>query len=61
MPASRVATHALYCTVFNSTTLPAAVTWGLGGKPSIAGKAVVSLVTYDGGTTVFAGIMWREN
>lgn len=61
VPASRVATHALYCTVFNSTTFPAAVTWGLGGKPSIAGKAVVSLVTYDGGTTVFAGIMWREN
>jgi hypothetical protein len=61
VPASRVATHALYCTAFNSTTFPAAVTWGLGGKPSIAGKAVVSLVTYDGGTTVFAGIMWREN
>jgi hypothetical protein len=60
-PSSRVATHALYCTAFNSTTFPAAVTWGLGGKPSIAGKAVVSLVTYDGGTTVYAGIMWREN
>jgi hypothetical protein len=61
VPASRVATHALYVTVFNSTTFPAAVTWGLGGKPSIAGKAVVSLVTLDGGTTVYAGIMWREN
>jgi hypothetical protein len=61
VPASRVATHALYCSVFNSTTFPAAVTWGLGGKPSIAGKALVSLVTLDGGTTVYAGIMWREN
>jgi hypothetical protein len=61
VPASRVATHALYVTVFNSTTFPAAVTWGLGGKPSIAGKAVVSMVTLDGGTTVYAGIMWREN
>lgn len=61
VPSSRVATHALYCTVFNSTTFPAAVTWGLGSKPSIAGKALVSLVTIDGGTTVYAGIMWREN
>lgn len=61
VPSSRVATHALYCTVFNSTTFPAAVNWGLGGKPSIAGKAVVSLVTLDGGTTVYAGIIWREN
>jgi hypothetical protein len=61
VPASRVSTHALYVTVFNSTTFPAAVTWGLGGKPSIAGKAVVSMVTLDGGTTVYAGIMWREN
>jgi hypothetical protein len=61
VPASRVATHALYVTVFNSTTFPAAVTWGLGGKPSISGKAVVSMVTLDGGTTVYAGIMWREN
>ena len=61
VPASRIATHALYCTVFNGATFPAAVTWGLGGKPSIAGKAVVSFVTYDGGTTVFAGIVWREN
>ena len=61
VPASRVATHVLYCTVFNSTTFPAAVNWGLGGKPSIAGAAVVSLVTLNGGTTVYAGIMWRAN
>lgn len=61
VPSARVATHFLYCTVFNSTTFPAAVTWGLGGKPSIAGKAVVQLVTIDGGTTVWAGIVWREN
>jgi hypothetical protein len=47
--------------VFNSTTFPAAVTWGLGGKPSIAGKALISLVTLDGGTTVYAGVIWREN
>jgi hypothetical protein len=61
VPSSRIATHAVYCTVFNSTTWPAAVTWGLGGKPSIAGKALVSLITLDGGTTVLAGIVWREN
>lgn len=61
VPASRIATHLLYCTVFNSTTLPAAVTWGLGGKPSIAGAAAVQLVTLDGGTTVYAGIVWRQN
>jgi hypothetical protein len=61
VPSARVATHALYCSVFNSTTFPAAVTWGLGGKPSIAGKALISLVTLDGGTTVYAGVIWREN
>ena len=61
VPSARVATHLLYCTVFNSTTFPAAVTWGLGGKPSIAGAAAVQLVTLDGGTTVLAGIVWRAN
>lgn len=61
VPSSRLATHLLNCSVFNSTTFPAAVTWGLGGKPSIAGRALVSLATVDGGTTVYAGIYWREN
>lgn len=61
VPASRIATHLLYCTAFNSTTFPAAVNWGLGGKPSIAGAAAVMLLTLDGGTTVLAGIVYRAN
>jgi hypothetical protein len=64
IPASRIATHMVYCTVFNSCTWPSTgtpVDWGLGGKPSIAGKAIVSFVSIDGGSTVKAGIYWREN
>lgn len=56
-----LATHSIYTTVFNSVTWPAAVTWGLGGIPSIAGGAWISLVSSNGGTNVFASVFWRAN
>lgn len=59
VPASGIASHVLETSNHNNTTYPAAVTWGLGGKPSIAGLAVVSLITIDGGTTVRGAVMWR--
>jgi hypothetical protein len=57
----RIANHLVYVAKFNSVTWPAAVTWGKDGKPSIASSAVVMLVTVDGGTTVYAGVYWRED
>lgn len=56
---SGVQGHILTCSNFNNTSFPGSVDFGLGGKPSIAGAAVVSLTTFDGGTTVYASIMWR--
>jgi hypothetical protein len=54
-----VAGHVLYCTNFNNTTFPAAVDWGVGGKSSIAGAALVSLTTFDGGATIKGSVMWE--
>ncbi|MEO8101941.1 MAG: hypothetical protein ABI790_05410 [Betaproteobacteria bacterium] len=54
-----IASHILDTSNHNNTTYPAAVDWGLGGKPGIAGRALVSLVTLDGGAKVFGGIIWR--
>ena len=59
VPAAGVAGHVLDCSNFNNTTFPAAVDWGLGGKPGIAGRAVVSLLTNDGGAKIFGTVMWR--
>lgn len=59
VPATGVAGHVLDCSNFNNTTFPAAVDWGLGGKPSIAGRAVVSLLTNDAGAKVFGSVIWR--
>lgn len=57
--AGRMAKRSLVVTAFNSTTFPATVTWGAGGKPSIAGGAWVEMWTTDGGaTTVFASVVW---
>lgn len=56
---SGTAAHVLYVTNFNNTTFPAAVTWGLGGKRSIAGAALVILTTFDGGTTVLGSVAWQ--
>lgn len=53
--------HILYCSNLNNTTFPAAVDWGVAGKPSISGGALVSLVTLDGGTTVYACLMWQAS
>lgn len=43
----------------NGVTWPASVDWGVGGVPSIAGRALVTLTTNDAGTKVFASISWR--
>jgi hypothetical protein len=51
--------HTLRVTNLNNTTFPAAVDWGVNGKPSIAGAATVVLITMDSGTTVWAGIQHR--
>lgn len=59
VPAAGRAGHVLDVTNLNNTTFPAAVDWGLGGKPSVAGAATVSLLTRDGGTTVRAVLVWR--
>lgn len=59
VPSSRIATHALYVTNLNNTTFPGAVNWGVNGKPSINGAALVSMATFDGGTTVLAVVAWR--
>jgi hypothetical protein len=63
IPGSVLATHFLYVSNLNSTTFPASVTWGANGKPSVAGAALVSLVTWNGpspGTNqVYATCVWR--
>jgi hypothetical protein len=56
---SGVAGHTLRVSNLNNTTFPAAVDWGVNGKPSIAGAATVVLVTMDSGTTIWAGIQHR--
>lgn len=56
---SGCAGHTLRVTNLSTTTFPAAVDWGVAGKPVIAGAATVVLVTMDGGTTVWAGIQHR--
>jgi hypothetical protein len=56
---SGLAGHMVKVSNLNNTTFPAAVTWGLGGKPSVAGEAIISLITYNGGTTVYASVVWR--
>lgn len=46
---------------FNNVTWPGTVDFGLGGRPSIAGRAVVCLETRDGGaSSVKASIYWRQ-
>ena len=57
--ATGIASHVLDTSNHNNTTYPAAVLWGLGGKPSIAGRAMIALLTNDGGATVFGAVMWR--
>lgn len=59
VPGGGLGGHVVDCSNLNSTTFPAAVDWGLGGKPSVAGRAVISLITNDGGAKVFATLMWR--
>jgi hypothetical protein len=59
IPASGRAGLVLDVTNFNNTTFPAAVDWGLGGKPSITGAATIGLLTRDGGTTIRATVTWR--
>lgn len=59
VPAAGLAGHVLDCSNFNNTTFPAEVDWGLGNKPNIAGRAVVSLITNDAGAKIFAVVMWR--
>jgi hypothetical protein len=57
--AGRLATRALRVSNLNNTTFPAAVTWGAGGKPSIATTCWVEMWTVDGGTTVYASAVWN--
>lgn len=59
VPSTRLATHVVICSNFNNTTFPAAVTWGVGGKPSIAGGTIAQLLTLDGGATVYGLVAWR--
>lgn len=56
---SGLAGHLLYCSNLNNTSFPGTVNWGLGGKPSIAGAAWVTLITTDGGASFSASVMWR--
>ncbi len=51
--------HVLEVTNLNNTNFPAAVDWGLGGKPSVAGAAVVSMITNNGASVVRAALVWR--
>ncbi|HSW83529.1 MAG TPA: hypothetical protein VLH12_08645 [Usitatibacter sp.] len=57
--ASGLAGHILYTTAFNNTTFPASVSFGTGGKPSIAGAVMVSMVTFDSGVNVFATVFFQ--
>jgi hypothetical protein len=56
----RTAYHRIYTSNFNSSTFPAAVTWGVSGKPSINGGVWADLWTRDGGTTVYGAVLWRS-
>jgi hypothetical protein len=67
VPTARIATHLLYCTNLNNTTGALASTtssptggnpWGPSGKPSVAGAALVSCVSF-GGTTFMYGLVWK--
>ena len=57
--ATGIASHVLDTANLVNTTFPAVVVWGAGGKPVVAGRALVALVTNDAGATVFAALMWR--
>lgn len=60
VPASgRRASRMLRVSNLNNTTFPAAVTWGAGGKPSLAVVTWVNMWTVDGGTTVYAAVGWN--
>jgi len=54
-----VAGHIVKIDNFNNVTWPAAVDFGVGGKPSIAGAAYVTLTTINSGTAIAASILWR--
>jgi len=54
-----IGTFSLFVSNFNNITWPASVTWGVSGKPSIAGAALVQLISFTGGTTVLAVVVWR--
>lgn len=51
--------HIMDISNLNQITFPGNTDWGLGGKPSIAGRCLVTLVTDDVGTKVFASVGWR--
>jgi hypothetical protein len=53
------ASHCLRVSNLDTTTFPAAVTWGAGGKPPCNGEAWVFMWTVDGGTTVYAGLSYQ--
>lgn len=53
------ASKTIYLSNLNSFTFPAAVNWGVGGKPSIAGACWVSLFSVDGGATIYATVVWQ--
>lgn len=51
--------HLVYVDNFNAVTWPAAVSWGVSGRPSIAGAAWVSLYTNNAGVGTVGSIPWR--
>lgn len=53
------ACHTIRVSNLNNTTFPAAVTWGAGAKPSVAGEAWVHLWTVDGGAVVYAALAYQ--
>lgn len=55
----KLGTLSLEVSNLNNSTFPAAVTWGSGGKPSLAVKTWVQLWTRDGGTTIHASAIWN--
>jgi hypothetical protein len=59
VPSGVLGSHWIDCSNFNNTTFPGAVSWGVSGKPSIAGRAIAQMVTSDGGTSVQATVYWR--
>src|ERR1700687_1374251 len=59
IPATGLTGHLLDCSNLSTTTFPGATNWGVGGKPSINGRALVSMITNDGGTTVLATVIWQ--